>query len=180
MRHYIATPEAETNGQSIQAFIDNVQSEEIRPILENHNLTSIDPEAWYPLQQWLDVLNDLAQQPNQMFNFIAVGMGIAKHTFLPPEVEQLPFATVMSNIDAIYQGNHRGGYVGKVAFEQISDTHIKFTLIDVVYPDDLEYGVAYGFARRLLPEGSHATVEYDTDIKRLDDGGEKTVIHVKW
>ncbi|MGB1288200.1 MAG: hypothetical protein ACPG7F_16805 [Aggregatilineales bacterium] len=180
MRIYTVAPEVEVNGQSMLAFINNVQQHDIQPLLEAHNLTEVDADVWYPLQNWLDVLNDLNKRSNTTFNFVAVGLGIAKYTFLPPEVEKMPFADVMANINGIYQGNHRGGYSGEIQYEKVNDTHIIFTLIDCVYPDDLEYGVAYGFAKRLLPLGKPFEVTYDENVERLDRGGDLTVIHVKW
>jgi hypothetical protein len=46
-------------------------------------------------------------------------------------------------------------------------------------PDDLEYGILYGFAKRFLA-GTQFTVWYDEDLPRMDQGGDQTVIHVKW
>ncbi len=48
------------------------------------------------------------------------------------------------------------------------------------YPDDLVYGVVFGFARRLLPPDVYFTVYYDAALPRRDEGGIETVIHVEW
>jgi hypothetical protein len=51
--------------------------------------------------------------------------------------------------------------------------------MDVPYPDDLMYGMMYGFVRRLAPAGSGHIVAYDETITRKDQGGDYTVIHIQ-
>ncbi|MEP7284317.1 MAG: hypothetical protein ABI947_00955, partial [Chloroflexota bacterium] len=49
-----------------------------------------------------------------------------------------------------------------------------------VYPDDLTYGVAYGLAKRWLPQGTRFKVYYDEAVPSLDRGGSVTTIHIEW
>jgi hypothetical protein len=44
----------------------------------------------------------------------------------------------------------------------------------------MTYGMAYGMAKRWLPRGTHFSVRYDPNIPNMDNGGEVTIIHVKW
>jgi len=81
--------------------------------------------------------------------------------------------------DDLYQMQHRGGDVGKIVIEKISETHYR-SIQTTVYPDDLSYGVGHGFAKRWLPRGTHFTVEYDLNEPAMDRGGEQTIIHFKW
>ncbi|NDJ36563.1 MAG: hypothetical protein GYB64_18075 [Chloroflexi bacterium] len=180
MREYTCAPEVEVLGGNVLGFIHNVQEDEIKPALEKMGLTEIKPEEWYPLKDWLEVLNDLNRRGNTMYNFVAVGIGIAENAPFPPEVEQMPPVAVFEMLDTVYQAHHRGGDVGKIIVEKVADQHLKITLDGIVYPDDLEYGVAYGFAKRFLPEDSDFLVEYEEGVTRLDDDGEKTIIHISW
>jgi len=174
-------PAAEVNGRSMLAFIECLRQEEILPFLEAHGLTDIDPEGWYPIQQWLDVLSDLAQErPGQaMFDFVAVGMKIPEVSKFPPEFEQMSFWKLMSVASGEYStGQHRGN-AGEILFESLGPKHITYK-VRTPYPDDFWYGICYGFCRRYLPPGTRFTVHYDEKAPRREQGGEYTVIHMTW
>lgn len=179
MRRYECEPSCEIIGQNVLAFVDNLQSEDIQPFLAKHNLETVEPDKWYPLQAWLDVLNDIQKEGNTIDDFVGIGMAIAEKAPLPPEVANMNLEQFLSILDVSYQMQHRGGNVGKITAEKVGDKHMKVT-VDVVYPDNLEYGTAYGFARRFLPPGTHFIIKYDDTIKRKDEGGEVTIIHITW
>jgi len=174
-------PKVEVNAETVLGFIQCLRKEEIAPFLAARGLDNVRPGEWYPLQSWLDVLNDLAEdRPGQaMFDFVAVGMKIAEVAPFPPEFDTLPIekAITTTMCDAYYM-SHRGGDCGKVGVEFLKRGHLKITL-RVPYPDDLMYGSFHGFSRRFLP-GKHVTVYYDPDIPRREQGGEQTIVHLTW
>ncbi len=172
MRKLTCDPNVEAIGQVMLAFINNLQAEEIEPVLKKHNLTDVDPESWYKAQQWLDVLNELGS-----VDYVAIGLQTAQHVILPPGLENLTYLQIMTKWDEIYQFQHRGGDIGGLTVEQITPTHYRAEW-KIIYPDDMAYGVAFGFARRFLPKGTVFTLKYDPDFTRVDDGGEKTVLHI--
>lgn len=177
MRKLGCDPEIETIGFNMLALINNVNASDIRPLLEKHNLVDIDPDTWYPAQKWMAVFNEMGSQSGGMFNFVAVGMSVAEKLPIPPEMSTLE--AVLENWNALYQMQHRGGDIGYVDFEKRSDKHY-VTIHNHLYPDDFNYGLAYGFAKRFSPAGTHFTVKYDDHEPRLDEGGERTLIHVTW
>ncbi|MBI5958152.1 MAG: hypothetical protein HY866_05430 [Chloroflexi bacterium] len=172
-------PNVEVIGQNLLSFIQNVNAEHIEPVLRKYGLAVIEPEKWYPLQQWLDVLSDLAIQSGGMFDLVAIGAAISQTALMPPEVEKMPFEQFLFLVNDVYQMQHRNGKAGEVKVEKIADQHMKI-VVRVPYPDDLEYGTTYGFAHRFLPKGTKILVEYDPSLKRRDQGGESTTIHVTW
>ena len=172
-------PNAEVIGQNVQAFIQNLQAADIKPALERHGLTQIDPTAWYPIQKWLDVLSDLSGESGAMFNFVAIGAAIAQTAMLPPEVEKLTFEQIIFGINDFYQMQHRNGNAGEIKVSKVAEKHLVLDVY-VPYPDDLEYGTAFGFARRFLPEGANFNIAYDEDKPRREQGGESTIIHITW
>lgn len=178
MRELKCPPETEISGDGILSLTQNVSAQEIQPILERHNLGEIERDEWYPAQDYLDVLADIRDA--FYMNLVAVGMAVGENTHLPPELEQMSLGGILEQWDAHYQMHHRNADIGYGETEKISDNHYKITINGGIYPDDLEYGVAYGFAKRFLPDGEDFIVEYDPDVKRMDHGGDKTVIHVKW
>lgn len=181
MRKLTCPPEAETIGVNLHAFTDNLQSADVRPIMEKHGVKDIDPYGWYPTMNLLNALNEIAENPNLVSNYVAIGMKIGEALPLPPEMENPTLPDVLMIWDDLYQGIHRNGDVGKIECVKHTDKHYE-TIHSVVYPDDMSYGILYAYGRRFLPQGSQFTVFYDTDSPARDHGGtsEGTSIHIKW
>jgi len=179
MRRLTCDPNAETIGASVLSFIKNVRADEIQPYLKKYNLENPQPDQWYKLQDWLNVLNDMGRDGNLSSKLVAIGMEIYQTIQLPPEVEKLSYEEILMGWDTAYQAQHRGADVGGVEVEKIAKKHYKAT-INIPYPSDMVYGVAYGMARRFLPDGSGYVVEYDSEFPRWEDGGDSTVIHITW
>jgi hypothetical protein len=182
MSKYVAfNPENEVLGAAMLGFIDCVNKDRIYPFLEKHGLTQIDPQTWYPLQRWLDVLGDISEQSGggAMFDFVAVGLRIIETAKFPPAFADLTFEQAVMAIDNLYQANMRGGDFGNYVVDKDNGNHFKVTA-RIPYPDDMGYGQLYGMARRFLPEGTSFVVKYDDDIPRREKGGESTIMHVMW
>jgi hypothetical protein len=66
MRPEAFDPETEISGRAMLALIRCIVADEISDIVKRHGVDSetLDPEAWYPLQTWLDVFQDIAHQLN--------------------------------------------------------------------------------------------------------------------
>lgn len=172
-------PNVEVVGHNLLSFIQNANADNIEPVLKKYGLAVIDPEKWYSLQQWLDVLGDLAGQSGGMFDLVAIGAAISQTAVMPPEVETMAFEQFLYLVNDVYQMQHRNGNAGEVKVEKVADKHMKI-VVRVPYPDDLEYGTTYGFAHRFLPKGTTILVEYDSTLPRREGGGESTTIHVTW
>ena len=181
MRKLTCPPGTETLGQNLMAFTDNLQGSETSPVMEKYGLIDIDPHAWYPASNLLDGLNELAEKTNVSTNLTAIGMKIGEIVPMPPALPNPTLEEVLLIWDDIYQAIHRNGDVGYIRCEKVADKHLKTTHSDM-YPDDLSYGVLYGYGRRFLPRGSKFTVFYDPDVKARDYGGDGdvTIIHIKW
>lgn len=177
MRILTCEPNVEVIGQVMLAFAANMRAAEIQPVLEKHGFTDIKPDEWYPAPQWMKVLNDIIRQADSMTNFVAIGLKTAEFVRLP-EGEDLSLGKVFEAWDKIYQLQHRGGDIGYVRTEKIGDKHYKASW-KLIYPDDMAYGVGYGFAKKFL-EGYQFTLQYDPNVTRYDLGGEETVLHITW
>ncbi len=173
-----ADPSAQVLGAIVVGFIECSQRQEIWSILERRKLTNVDPDKWYLLQNWLDVLSEIAQDSGAMFNFVSVGTHIGDTAPLLAGNENISFEEMMLQFNENYQRSHRGG-VGEIFTEQIAENHVKCTYT-TPYPDDLDYGVLYGLARRFLPKGTDFVVQFDDSLPRRDEGGEYSVMHVIW
>lgn len=180
MRKIVLPPGVEVFGQNIRAYTDNLQGEDTLPIVKKYGFVDVDPHAWYPAQALMDILFELLNRPNSSLNMVAIGMEIGKIVPTPPEMTNPQLGDVLMIWDNLYQFLHRGGDVGKIVCEKVSDTHFK-TIHTDVYPDDFSYGILYGYARRFLPPGTRFTVHYDETVTPRDLGGDgPTIIHVEW
>lgn len=150
MARYTCDPNAEIIGQNLLSTVVHINRESVYPFLVKHGLDNIDPQQWYPLQAWMNVLNDVAEQGGGSSDFVSLGVAIAQTALLPPEIENASFEDFCASMDYAYQMNHRNGDVGHYMAEQMGEHHIKVTMT-APYPDDQAYGVLYGFARRFLP-----------------------------
>ncbi|NDJ78510.1 MAG: hypothetical protein GYB65_19850 [Chloroflexi bacterium] len=174
-------PAAEVLGQAMVAFVECSNRDAIRPFMEAHGLTEVNPDQWYPQQVWLDVLSDIANaKEDAMIDFVSIGMKLIRLIQLPPEFEQMSFRQVLQVWDeAGYQSTNRGEDAGYLAIDFLSDTHVKMAL-HTPYPDDLMYGACFALARRFLPHDTEVSVYFDESTPRRADVGGDTVIHIEW
>lgn len=180
MRKYTCDPGTEVSGATLYSLIQNVNNADIVPFLERFGLQTIDPSSWYSAEIFVEFLNDMAHYPNVMFNLVAIGISISEVAIMPPELENVSFAKMVQSWDMHYQANFRKGYVGRKTTIKVDDRHYKVIHDQTILPDDLEYGVLYGFAKRFLPQDVPFSVWYDEDVPHMDEGGEQTIIHVQW
>lgn len=180
MRVLTCEPHTEISGEALQGLINNLQSDEITPYLMKYGLEDIQPERWYSLQNFQALLNELEANGNAMLNMVAIGMSVAGVAAMPPGLNDPTLDTMLESWNEHYQHSHRYGDIGHKSAEKVEKNHYRLILDHCVYPDDMEYGVLYGFARRFLPSSTPFMVWYDNDVQRLDQGGTQTVIHVRW
>lgn len=175
------SPGTEVIGQAMLSYIDNIHADLIMPLLEKYKLKDIKPDHWYPLQPWLDLIwDDLAPRPDFETTMIAVGLKVVEYALTPPEMKNVTLGQMLEGWNHHFHANHRNGEVGQIVTEKINDQTYK-TIHRHIYPDGLNYGLAYGFARQMLPETAAFKVEYEDYNYRLDRGGaDKTVIIISW
>ncbi len=171
---------SELIGYYVLALVENIQSPEVRPIMEKHGLVNLVPDQWYPLRLWFDAFNEMLQLPNVMDNMVAIGMKIGQLIPIPPGLQNPTYEQMLMAWDGIYQQAHRNGDVGHILCEKVGDKHYKAILTDS-YPDDLTYGIFYTLTRRFLPPGTQFKLYYDQVFPARDRGGKDvTLIHVEW
>lgn len=175
------SPETEVIGQVMLSYINNIEADVILPMLRKYKLVDIKPDHWYPLQPWLDVIwDELAPRPDFDSTMIAVGMKVVEYSIAPPEMKNVTLGQMLEGWNAHFHTNHRNGEFGYIVTEKVNDKFYK-TIHRHIYPDALNYGLAYAFARQILPKGTPFKVEYEDYNYRMDRGGaDKTVICVSW
>lgn len=179
MTQYTCDPALEISGQTVLSLFKNENYHNIKNILAQNNLTEINPEGWYSMQHILNVIKEITEAPGSTFNLVSIGVATAQLGKLPPDVETKPLADFFALYEKIYLTRFRNGDAGSIKTEQLTPTHLKITY-QGAFPDDLVYGVLYGYARRILPPGTFVTFSYDEHLPRADHGAPFTVMHARW
>lgn len=180
MRKITCEPTMEVSGATMLSIVENMRADEIAPLVEKYGFEDIAPSEWYPLQDFLDFLHEMGHDPNLAANLVSVGMSIAETALMPSELEHPTFEQMVEGWDDHYQSNFRNGDAGYKQTTKVDKQHYKVAHNNTIMPDNLEYGVLYGFAKRFLPPGTRFTVWFDEDMPRMDKGGEQTILHVEW
>jgi hypothetical protein len=180
MKQFTCEPGTEVAGATVLSLVQNINSDDIAPVLEQYGFSTIAPKQWYSLNAFLGLLSEMINHPNVMYNQVAIGISIAEVAIMPPHLQSASFEEMVEAWDEHYQANFRNGYVGHKQTIRVGNNHYKVIFNQTIMPDNIEYGVLYGFAKRFLPSGSHFTVWFDESVPQMDQGGEQTVLHVKW
>ena len=175
------SPDHEVMGRALLPFIKSINHDHIQPFLEKHNLTDVEPDNWYPLQAWLDVLSDIANAAagQAMLDFVSIGIKMFEFIPLPPEILAKPYEEVIFMHDDMYKGTNRATDVGGYTIEKLGDKHLKIT-VRVPYPDDFVYGSLYGEAKKFMPEETDFLLRYSEPSTRREQGAEHTVFEISW
>ncbi len=175
------SPDHEVPGRIFLELKNAVGSDEILPYFEKHGMKTIDPQAWYSEQALLDIYNDMAatNESGTMFDFVSIGMKEAEQAIIPASYSSLPLLQILQGVGDVLKLNNRGTDYGWIQAETVADHHVKM-ILHVPTPDDIWYGIFYGYVRRFLPKGARFTVYFDPDIPHKDTWGENTIIHITW
>jgi hypothetical protein len=179
MPHFEAlSPNVEVIGRAILATIAGLEKD-IHPLLEEHGISEIHPNDWYPQQLWLDVLEAISEgwgSRGAIMDLVSVGMRIPDNVLWPPEVDNVEAA--LFSIDVAYKMNHRGGEIGSYAAQKAEGRHIRMTC-DNPYPSDMDYGIIYRTTQKFLARGQHFSVERLPSPCR-NNGDDRCIYDIIW
>lgn len=174
---YVAgTPEALVVGQAVIAFSENLMAERITHLLPKHGFADIDPEAWYPHQNWMDLLKDIEDEADDASTtFVAFGRKVVETAVMPPELKTVE--DVLNALHAIHHLNLRNipeeeGY----HLEKLGPKHY-YVHHNTPNPEDVIYGFIWGLAARFVGPLESFRVQRLQD-KPSDKG--RSIYEVKW
>jgi hypothetical protein len=170
-------PKTEMTGQSMLALVAGLH-DDIQHILRNHSIEQLEPDQWYPIQLYMDILKDIAgPSHNDSANLVSIGMKIPEQAVFPPQINSLEMALLTLN-DA-YNMNQRNGYNGSYTSHQNGERD--FTIVaDNPFPCDFDYGILWSLTRRFCPYGMAFTVRHDDDAECRRNGADSCTYHVTW
>jgi hypothetical protein len=176
--HKSSNENAQVIGQVLFAFAHNINVEEMLPVLQKYDLVELYEDQWYPVETIVKFFKAISEQANAMFNLVSIGTKISTYCIVPPDLDAMPFSDFLGIIDTVYHMQHRGD-VGQLIPHKVNAQHYTVTSA-TPYPDDFWYGIYYGWAQRLLPQGISIKVWYDEAAPRQDQGGKHTTVHIEW
>lgn len=180
MRKRTCDPAVEINGYTVQAYFHGSHEEVFRRAFKKYGITEIVVEKWYPVAPLLEVLYEIGSNPQTASSLVSLGVKIAEFGVEPTDLQKADLPLVLENWERHMYTNIRNGEVGHIRTEKISDTSYRIVQSNI-FPDDLCYGLAYGFARTHLPLGTNFKVWYEDYAHRIDNGdADETVICVSW
>jgi len=146
---YIAgTPQAEVLGQTVQAFSENLESAIIAPLLPQHNLDHIVPDAWYPHQSWMNVLRDIDIQLGSHASsaFVAFGKQVVSTALMPQSLKSVP--DVLYALHDIHHMNLRHIPAEEGYRVEKDDAGAYLVYHNTPNPDDVIFGFLWGLVAR--------------------------------
>lgn len=151
-----SNPNNVTLGASIQPVF-TAMGDRVSTILERHNFTQIDPNRWYPQQDYLNVYNDIYESQNGvMTDLVGIGMEILDQAVFPAEVDNLEKALLA--MDGYYRLNNQDEKAGWVV---VMNQQRARCISTTPFPQDLEYGILYALVRKFCPKNMSFKVEYE-------------------
>lgn len=178
------SPDVQVQGRLVLAFMNCLNYKNLEDILRQHGFLgrhgfqTVDPEKWYFLQDWLNVLRDVVatNRGTSMFDFVSIGMEMFNTTEIAKETSAYPLKEALLYWQEYYVNLHRGSDIGSIEITTLGDASIQVA-VRTPYPDDLHYGLFYEMARQYTDVDY--LVEYDQETPRRDEGGETTIYRIR-
>lgn len=145
-----------------------VASDWFLPIVQSIETTGIDPaswlptyglanlyQAWHPLRDWLRLLRAIRAENTRSLSLFKIGLHVPECIF---PIGSCGLEATLRSYAEFYTACHRGGEVGGYQI-QASASNQLCILTTTPYPDEFEYGVLWGCARRCSSKCTPFTVK---------------------
>jgi len=166
--------EGQYSGAALSSFVLGLGHSEalVQRILEQHKLTSVDPDQWYDLNTARSIYITVAEQVGAR-SIKAVGQKMIEAAPFPPEVKDV--RSVLAALDAAYRMNVRGPNIGQITseFGEGNEAFITFT---TPFPCALNVGIIQGCCEKF---GARPLIEHAPG-ECIDRGGKKCGYRVSW
>lgn len=174
---YRFAPGVEVSGAIMSAIFNHYRRDDVLASLQAHGLDYFDPDQWYAVDQFINLLAEWSHMPAFSTNLVSVGMAMIYHIDLPDAIERLSDFDKMLKLGDLHIAQHRNGDVGSYTVKAVSPRMISYRQ-NTVWPDDLIYGYIYGAAQRYIGHTSFFTLRYAENHQRQDMGGKSTILEL--
>ncbi len=174
------SPDTTVLGAIAVSILGTTRGDELHPYFEKYGLSHYDPQKYYPIEPLMSLVNEIIAERrgmDSMFDLVSLGIANGMSIPLPPEVNTLE--KWLNVWESRHPMLYHGSDIGHIKVEKLGPTHYQ-ARVRWPWEDSVAYGTIYGMCKRFLPPGTPFTVYYDESVKRADQGGDETVIHIKW
>ena len=148
-----ASPNVQIQGAVLQALVQNIKAEEIRPLLQKYGLATIEPDRWYPQQLVLDFEFAVANsEVNAGENLVAIGMKAVDTIPFPASTRSIEDGVNALNL--VMQQILRNVPDDEGIFIAARDSGYLLVTANMPYPEDILYDYLWSLAKRFRPSGS--------------------------
>lgn len=157
-------PEVLLRGEIFRSIIKSMNDYNFQPVVDEwlaeSGIGEINPTAWYPRQEWLNLLLKLEGQGGAMQNQVSIGMNVIDNAELPPELRLDTVDDAIGMLITVYTQNQQNLPEGDTGYQVIKVDDRHYDIIDTSpYLLYVNYGYIYGILKRFLPVGF--TLEYE-------------------
>lgn len=176
---YRFSPNAEVFGAGMSALFNHYRREDVIDSLTRHGLDYFEPDGWYPVDRFINLLAEWSKMAGSITTLVSVGMAMTYHIELPDDIALLSGLEKIMLLGDMHVQQHRSGDVGAYTVERTDENKIRFTE-NMIWPDDMIYGYIYGTAKRYLDHNLYFSLHYVNNDNRQDMGGSQTVFDLIW
>lgn len=176
-------PDVEVHGRTVLTVVDEglarfsqSHRERARETLAEHGVTNPADGEWYPQEAWLATFEQIAEDLDPHL-LDRLGEQIPDVAAWPDD-DAGDVPTGLRTVDEAYRRNHRGGEIGRYAFERTGD-HEGRMVCETPYPCAFDRGLIRAVARRASPVETFVFVEETGDECRRD-GADRCTYTVHW
>jgi hypothetical protein len=178
---------------SVSIFIGSMGRNKIdrMAILEKHGIATLENDKWYPYEQYLGAIKEIAQTVGEM-NLYLMGIASVKNT--PYRLGET-LQEALSNLNGLVHMQHRLNGVdmfnqqtgemlpglGEFALKEFDAQNRRAVVVtSTAYSSKTEEGALFAMAQIYEPNSKFLTVKEDITKPRKTQGGDSTTFLICW
>ena len=158
-------PEVLLRGQVFLSIVQSINFFDFESVvntwLAESKIGTIDPAAWYPRQEWLNLLKKLEKYSNTSENQVSIGVKVIENAELPPDLMITDVADAINILIMVYVNEQKNLPEGDTGYEVRKVDEKTYEILDTnPYLFHVNYGYIWGILRRFLKTDFSLTHEY--------------------
>ena len=158
-------PEVKLRGAIFQSIIQSMNFYDFQSTVDEwlaeSSIKSIDPEKWYPRQEWLNLLKKLENQPNSTENQVAIGTKVVDNADIPDDLITNDVNDAIGMLNMIYVNEQQNLPEGDTGYEVKKIDDNNYEVLDMnPYLVYVNYGYIWGILKRFLKQKVTLKFEY--------------------
>ncbi|MEM6282866.1 MAG: hypothetical protein AAF787_11780 [Chloroflexota bacterium] len=141
----------------MSAWLDNQLADETRPRLAKKGIESLDYEAYYPFQIFLDTMREIVQENrNVTMQLVAIGKAVVEHMQIDDFDTMEDFETLLTAPDGLYHGALRNAPTYENYVLEQHDGEFYF-LNNTPVSNDMVFGFLWELLNHVRIDGEYYT-----------------------